>query len=297
MQVRESARGCRRLFRCYLHGRYAECFATDEERALVLSVKIPSHSNLAACSYRLGNFQHAVVHCTQVIEHEKRIDAAVTAKAFFRRGCSQMELGNLSEAKTDLKRALSLAPADTEVRRALTRLQARRQDYTDRNKEMTKRMLMGAGSAADDEVGGSEEEAGEAAGEEAEQDGKAEKAKVRPDGGGRGAAAVALPAELSDSEVMDAFGATTTSTGVTVPSRPQSGSRTATDEDGIDARVARLIASIDEQHRAADAATGVGGTAAAVEEGKTTWVAWIFANWAVGVVLAAAIAAGVLLQQ
>ena len=45
---------------------YADCFATDEERDMVLGVKIPSHSNLAACSYRLRNFQHAVVHCGQV---------------------------------------------------------------------------------------------------------------------------------------------------------------------------------------------------------------------------------------
>jgi tetratricopeptide (TPR) repeat protein len=53
---------------------YADCFATDEERALVLAVKSPCHLNLAACSQRLGNHQHAVTHCTSVLDHEKHND-------------------------------------------------------------------------------------------------------------------------------------------------------------------------------------------------------------------------------
>ena len=46
--------------------RYADCFATDEERMQVLAVKVPSQSNLSACSYRLKNYEHAIVHSTQV---------------------------------------------------------------------------------------------------------------------------------------------------------------------------------------------------------------------------------------
>ena len=45
---------------------YAEGFATDEEKAVVQPVKLGAHANLAACSHRLGNHQHAIVHCTQV---------------------------------------------------------------------------------------------------------------------------------------------------------------------------------------------------------------------------------------
>jgi tetratricopeptide (TPR) repeat protein len=45
---------------------YSECFATEEERSIVHAVKLPSHLNLAACSWKLGNFEHAVVHCKQV---------------------------------------------------------------------------------------------------------------------------------------------------------------------------------------------------------------------------------------
>ena len=44
---------------------FAEAFATDEERARVYPIKLPCHLNLAACSWRLGNYQHAVTHCTQ----------------------------------------------------------------------------------------------------------------------------------------------------------------------------------------------------------------------------------------
>ena len=44
---------------------YAEAFADEDERARVLPIKLPSHLNLAACSWRLGNHEHAVLHCTQ----------------------------------------------------------------------------------------------------------------------------------------------------------------------------------------------------------------------------------------
>ena len=50
--------------------RYADCFATDEEKELVHSVKVPAHLNLALCSWRLGNYRHCVVHCNQALERE-----------------------------------------------------------------------------------------------------------------------------------------------------------------------------------------------------------------------------------
>jgi tetratricopeptide (TPR) repeat protein len=76
---------------------YAECFATEEERQQALAVKLPAHLNLAACSHRLGNFQHAVVHCSSVVEHEARNAPSMNAKAFYRRGSSHVELGNLDQ--------------------------------------------------------------------------------------------------------------------------------------------------------------------------------------------------------
>ena len=89
---------------------YADCFATEEERALVFSVKLPAHLNLAQCSYKLGNFEHAVTHCTQVIEQAASATAAITTKAHFRRGASYLELGELESAKVDLTKAAELSP-------------------------------------------------------------------------------------------------------------------------------------------------------------------------------------------
>ena len=130
---------------------YAECFATDEERTMVHAVKLRAHLNLAACSFKLGNFQHVIVHCTSVLEHEGRNAAAMNAKAFFRRGASHAELGDLEQARSDLKRALELSPADAAVRRALQRLQARRDEYASAQREMTRRMLAGdLGAPSDD---------------------------------------------------------------------------------------------------------------------------------------------------
>ena len=143
---------------------YAECFATDEEKAMVHAVKLPAHLNLAACSYKLGNYEHAVVHSSQVIQHEASNSAATNAKAYFRRGASHVEMGNLPQATADLRRALELSPADQEVRKALGRLKERREAYVSQQRQMTKRMLDGAGHENDDlvqAVGGEEGEEGE----------------------------------------------------------------------------------------------------------------------------------------
>ena len=141
---------------------YADCFATDEEKALVHAVKLPAHLNLATCSYKLGNYAHAVVHATQVLHHEATNTAGVNAKALYRRGASHVELGNLSQAHADLKRALDHSPADSEVRRALARLKVRHAEYVAAQRDMTKRMLDGVGDASDD-YAPEEAAAGEAA--------------------------------------------------------------------------------------------------------------------------------------
>ena len=146
---------------------YADCFATDEEKALVHAVKLPAHLNLATCSYKLGNYAHAVVHATQVLHHEATNTAGVNAKALYRRGASHVELGNLSQAHADLKRALDLSPADSEVRRALARLKVRRAEYVAAQRDMTRRMLDGVGDASDYQYAPEEAAAGEAAAGEA----------------------------------------------------------------------------------------------------------------------------------
>ena len=127
---------------------YADCFATEEEKELALSVKLPSHLNLAACSWKLGNYQHAVTHCSQVLQHEARNSGATNAKAFYRRGSCHLQLGNLDEARADLRKAASLAPADAEIRRALRGLQGRQSEYGATQKAMARSMLAGAGGDA-----------------------------------------------------------------------------------------------------------------------------------------------------
>ena len=120
---------------------YADSFATDEERALVHGVKIPAHLNLAACSFRLGNYGHAVVHCTQVLKQEATNSDAINAKAYFRRGSCNTELGHLDAALADLNHAIALSPDDGEIRKACNRLRERRSGYMADQKSMSKRML------------------------------------------------------------------------------------------------------------------------------------------------------------
>lgn len=127
---------------------YAVAFATDEEKAMVHAVKLPCHNNLATCSFKLGNHQHASVHSTQVLDHEPD-----NVKALYRRGACELRLGNLEQARTDLQRASKLAPADAEVRAELTRLREKLAEYKQEKKQMSNRMLAGADGGQVDEPG------------------------------------------------------------------------------------------------------------------------------------------------
>ena len=162
---------------------YAECFATDEEKARVHAVKLPCHLNLAACSMRLGNLQHAVVHCSQVVDND-----ASNAKALFRRGVCHTKLGNLDAARDDLRKAAELDPTSREVRAAAKELKEKRAEYAREAREIAGRMVQRA--AGDD----SEEEEEAAAAEEA----------AAEDGGGEGGDAAA---ETDDAATVAAFGA------------------------------------------------------------------------------------------
>jgi len=143
---------------------YAVTFATDEEKEMVHAVKLPCHNNLATCSFKLGNHQHAVIHCGQVLDHD-----ADNIKALYRRGACHLRLGNLDGARVDLQRASKLAPNDVEVRAELKRLQEKLGEYKAKNREMSGRMLAGAdgglvdepatGAAADDEAPPDDEDA------------------------------------------------------------------------------------------------------------------------------------------
>ena len=165
---------------------YAECFATDEEKARVHAVKLPCHLNLAACSMRLGNLQHAVVHCSQVVDND-----ASNAKALFRRGVCHTKLGNLDAARDDLRKAAELDPTSREVRAAAKELKEKRAEYAREAREIAGRMVQ---RAAGDE---SEEEEAAAAAEVAE--------AAAEDGAGEGGDAAA---EADDAAtVAAAFGA------------------------------------------------------------------------------------------
>ena len=125
---------------------YAVTFATDEEKEMVHAVKLPCHNNLATCSFKLGNHQHAVIHCGQVLDHD-----ADNVKALYRRGACHLRLGNLDKARDDLQRASKLAPNDAEVRVELKRLHNKLSEYKAKNREMSGRMLAGAdGGRVDD---------------------------------------------------------------------------------------------------------------------------------------------------
>ena len=116
---------------------YAESFATDEERSMVHTIKQPCHLNLAECSRRLGNHQHVVVHCTEVISF---MDPQ-NVKALFRRGASHLRLGNLDEAHIDLKRAIALSPGDSHVRSEFAILEEMTREYRARTRALAARAL------------------------------------------------------------------------------------------------------------------------------------------------------------
>ena len=134
---------------------YAECFATDEEKARVHAVKLPCHLNLAACSMRLGNLQHAVVHCSQVVDND-----ASNAKALFRRGVCHTKLGNLDAARDDLRKAAELDPTSREVRAAAKELKEKRAEYAREAREIAGRMVQrAAGDESEEEAAAEEAEA------------------------------------------------------------------------------------------------------------------------------------------
>ena len=161
---------------------YAECFATDEEKARVHAVKLPCHLNLAACSMRLGNLQHAVVHCSQVVDND-----ASNAKALFRRGVCHTKLGNLDAARDDLRKAAELDPTSREVRAAAKELKEKRAEYAREAREIAGRMVQ------------------RAAGDESEEEQEAAEEAAAEDGAGEGGDAAA---ETDDAAtVAAAFGA------------------------------------------------------------------------------------------
>ena len=126
---------------------YAECFATDEEKARVHAVKLPCHLNLAACSMRLGNLQHAVVHCSQVVDND-----ASNAKALFRRGVCHTKLGNLDAARDARAKRRSSTATSREVRAAAKELKEKRAEYAREAREIAGRMVQrAAGDESDEE--------------------------------------------------------------------------------------------------------------------------------------------------
>lgn len=96
---------------------YSDAIADEAEKAIVLPVKVPCHLNLALMSLQLGNYQHAVVHCTQVLRHDP-----TNVKALFRRGLCHTHLGLLAEARADLLAARQQMPSDAKLNDALAKL-------------------------------------------------------------------------------------------------------------------------------------------------------------------------------
>jgi len=97
-----------------------------------------------------------------VLEHDPK-----NVKALFRRGASNSKLGDLRQARADLKLASELAPGDAEIRKEIALLNVRMKEYKDKRWDMYRKGLAGAGAAEDDE-GKGDEAGGEEGGEEGE---------------------------------------------------------------------------------------------------------------------------------
>jgi len=73
--------------------------------------------NSALCYLKLREFQKAIDACEQALSNN-----STSVKAIFRRGLARFELGQLSEALTDVKQASALSPEDKTVAAELVRL-------------------------------------------------------------------------------------------------------------------------------------------------------------------------------
>lgn len=91
-----------------------------EEQEEIKAIEKSCHLNMAAVYVNLGWWQKAITVSTQVLESDSN-----NIKALFRRGKAYLELNNTENARTDIVRAIKLAPSDKGLRDEYARLQDR----------------------------------------------------------------------------------------------------------------------------------------------------------------------------
>ncbi|KAI8816102.1 uncharacterized protein EV422DRAFT_547320 [Fimicolochytrium jonesii] len=86
------------------------------------------YGNMAACYLKQNNYEKCIKTCSKIIDSEP------TAKAYFRRGLSHLELNAVEEALKDLKKAVELAPQDKGIREGLARAHAKEKEMDEKDK-------------------------------------------------------------------------------------------------------------------------------------------------------------------
>lgn len=87
---------------------------SDDPRGKAMAVIF--HTNIAACSHKLGDFGAAITHCDKAL----KLDPA-SVKALFRRGQASLASGNLQQARQDLDSCLALTSTVTSAPAGLAR--------------------------------------------------------------------------------------------------------------------------------------------------------------------------------
>ncbi|KAJ3192802.1 Tetratricopeptide repeat protein 9A [Irineochytrium annulatum] len=102
----------------------------EEVKKDIKETILTCNSNMAACHMKKENWEKAIACCAKVLD--KNPD---NAKALFRRGKSNLELGNLDKAEADLKKACKLQPNDTGIRAELARIAEKHKALDEKQKK------------------------------------------------------------------------------------------------------------------------------------------------------------------
>jgi len=92
----------------------------EEDEKKVKDVKLPIYTNLSLCCLKLNELSKAIKFAEKALEIDPK-----NSKAQFFLGKSFMEAGELSTAKTNLMKAVKLAPNNVEIRKSIEEVNKR----------------------------------------------------------------------------------------------------------------------------------------------------------------------------
>mmetsp|Transcript_7675 Transcript_7675/g.16884 ORF Transcript_7675/g.16884 Transcript_7675/m.16884 type:complete len:188 (-) Transcript_7675:78-641(-) len=113
----------------------------------VKRLKQSTNLNMGLCYLKTNQYEKCVTACT------KALAEGDLAKAFFRRGEAHLELGNLDEARQDLKAAERLEPESREIAIQLQRLKKAEAQQDAKEKKCFARMFASKASENTDDGG------------------------------------------------------------------------------------------------------------------------------------------------